>query len=61
MTTADAPGRAGRPGTALSKKPIVVAALFRTLAGMSFAPNAFDKAKSMKQVLKIVKGTGFLG
>ena len=60
-------------GPRLSQKPIVVAALsihsvearhaayFRTLAGMTFAPKAFDQAKSMKQVLKIVKGTGFLG
>jgi Ferritin-like domain len=60
-------------GPRLKQKPIVVAALsihsvearhaayFRTLAGMTFAPNAFDKSKSMKQVLKIVKGTGFLG
>ena len=37
------------------------AAHFRSLAGMNFAPTAFDKSRSMKQVLKIVKGTGFLG
>ncbi|MBN1530784.1 MAG: ferritin-like domain-containing protein [Thermoleophilaceae bacterium] len=37
------------------------AAHFRALAGMDFAPKAFDSPKSMKQVLKIVKGTGFLG
>jgi len=60
-------------GPRLKQKPIIVAALsihsvearhaayFRTLAGMSFAPKAFDQAKSMKQVLKVVKGTGFLG
>ena len=27
---------------------------------MTFAPDAFDAAKSMKQVLKIVNGTGFI-
>ena len=60
-------------GPRLSQRPIVAAALsihsvearhaayFRTLAGMPFAPKAFDKAKSMKQVLNIVKETGFLG
>jgi ferritin-like protein len=60
-------------GPRVSQKAVVQAALsihsvearhaayFRTLAGMTFAPNAFDKSKSMKQVLKIVKGTGFLG
>jgi hypothetical protein len=60
-------------GPRLSQKPIVVAALsihsvearhaayFRSLAGMTFAPKAFDKPKTMKQVLKVVKGTGFLG
>jgi len=60
-------------GPRISQKAVVVAALsihsvearhaahFRSLAGMTFAPTAFDKARSMKQVLKIVKGTGFLG
>jgi hypothetical protein len=60
-------------GPRISQKAVVVAALsihsvearhaahFRSLAGMNFAPTAFDKARSMKQVLKIVKGTGFLG
>ncbi|MBA3261377.1 MAG: ferritin-like domain-containing protein [Thermoleophilaceae bacterium] len=59
-------------GPRLLQKPVVVAALsihsvearhaahFRTLAGMSFAPKAFDKAKTMKQVLKVVDGTGFI-
>jgi hypothetical protein len=59
-------------GPRLLQKPVVRAALsihsvearhaahFRSLAGMSFAPNAFDPAKSMKQVLKIVEGTGFI-
>ena len=59
-------------GPRLLQKPVVAAALsihsvearhaayFRSLAGMSFAPNAFDKAKNMKQVLKVVKGTGFI-
>jgi Ferritin-like domain len=57
----------------VSQKAVVAAALsihsvearhaahFRSPAGMTFAPAAFDKARSMKQVLKIVKGTGFLG
>ena len=60
-------------GPRISQKAVVAAALsihsvearhaahFRSLAGMTFAPTAFDKARSMKQVLKIVKGTGFLG
>jgi Ferritin-like domain len=60
-------------GPRLKQKAVVQAALaihsvearhaahFRTLAGMSFAPTAFDKPRSIKQVLKIVKGTGFLG
>ncbi len=60
-------------GPRISQKAVVAAALsihsvearhaahFRSLAGMTFAPAAFDKARSMKQVLKIVKGTGFLG
>jgi hypothetical protein len=59
-------------GPRLLQKPLVQAALsihsvearhaahFRTLAGMSFAPKAFDGAKSMKQVLKVVNGTGFI-
>ena len=59
-------------GPRLLQKPLVQAALsihsvearhaahFRTLAGMSFAPKAFDPAKSIKQVLKVVKGTGFI-
>ena len=59
-------------GPRISQKAVVQAALaihsvearhaahFRSLAGMSFAPNAFDPAKSMKQVLKVVEGTGFL-
>jgi hypothetical protein len=34
------------------------AAYFRSLAGLSFAPRAFDPAKSMKQVRKVVEGTG---
>jgi rubrerythrin len=36
------------------------AAHFRTLAGMNFAPKAFDQPRTMNQVLKIVKGTGFI-
>ena len=59
-------------GPRLLQKPVVKAALsihsvearhaahFRSLAGMSFAPNAFDKPKSMKAVLKVVTGTGFI-
>jgi hypothetical protein len=59
-------------GPRLLQKPVVKAALsihsvearhaahFRSLAGMSFAPTGFDKPKSMKAVLKIVKGTGFI-
>ena len=59
-------------GPRLLQKPVVKAALsihsvearhaahFRSLAGMSFAPKAFDKPKSMKQVLKVVDGTGFI-
>jgi Ferritin-like domain len=59
-------------GPRLLQKPLVQAALsihsvearhaahFRTLAGMTFAPKAFDPAKSMKQVLKVVTGTGFI-
>jgi hypothetical protein len=59
-------------GPRLLQKPVVQAALsihsvearhaayFRSLAGMSFAPKAFDPAKSMKQVLKVVEGTGFI-
>jgi hypothetical protein len=59
-------------GPRLLQKPVVRAALsihsvearhaahFRSLAGKSFAPDAFDAPKSMKQVLKLVKGTGFL-
>jgi hypothetical protein len=59
-------------GPRLLQKPVVQAALsihsvearhaahFRSLAGKSFAPDAFDSPKSMKQVLKVVKGTGFI-
>ena len=59
-------------GPRLLQKPVVKAALsihsvearhaahFRSLAGENFAPDAFDKAKNMKQVLKIVEGTGFI-
>ncbi|MBA2630153.1 MAG: ferritin-like domain-containing protein [Thermoleophilaceae bacterium] len=59
-------------GPRLKQKAVIVAALsihsvearhaaqVRSLAGMNFAPKAFDKAKSMKQVLKIVNGTGFI-
>ena len=59
-------------GPRLKQKAVVQAALaihsvearhaahFRTLAGKSFAPVAFDKPRTMKQVLKIVTGTGFI-
>ena len=59
-------------GPRVSQKAVVQAALsihsvearhaahFRSLAGMTFAPKAFDAAKSMKQVLKIVTKTGFI-
>ena len=59
-------------GPRLFQKPVVKAALsihsvearhaahFRSLAGENFAPDAFDRAKNMKQVLKIVDGTGFI-
>lgn len=59
-------------GPRLLQKPVIQAALsihsvearhaayFRSLAGMTFAPDAFDAPKTMKQVLKIVNGTGFL-
>ena len=36
------------------------AAHFRTLAGKGFAPRSFDKAASMKSVLKAVGKTGFI-
>lgn len=36
------------------------AAQFRTLGGKTFAPLAFDRAKTMKQVLKAVGSTGFI-
>ncbi len=36
------------------------AAHFRSLNDQNFAPNAFDPAKNMKQVLKIVGDTGFI-
>jgi rubrerythrin len=36
------------------------ASQFRTLEGKVFAPLAFDRAKTMKQILKAVKGTGFI-
>lgn len=55
------------------KQPAVVAAAvsiltvearhasqFRTLEGKTFAPLAFDRAKTMKQILAAVKGTGFI-
>jgi hypothetical protein len=59
-------------GPRLSQVPLVKAALsihsvearhaaaVRTLTGKPFAPVAFDKPKSMKQVLKIVGKTGFI-
>jgi hypothetical protein len=59
-------------GPRVSQKAVVQAALsihsvearhaahFRSLAGMTFAPKAFDAPKSMKQVLKIVTKTGFI-
>jgi len=59
-------------GPRLKQKPVIQAALsihsvearhaahFRTLAGQSFAPKAFDGAKSMKQVLRAVGKTGFI-
>jgi rubrerythrin len=36
------------------------AAHFRTLEGKTFAPLAFDRAKTIKQILSAVKGTGFI-
>ena len=36
------------------------AAQFRTLEGKTFAPLAFDRAKTIKEILKAVKGTGFI-
>jgi rubrerythrin len=36
------------------------AAHFRNLEGKVFAPLAFDRAKTMKQILSAVKGTGFI-
>jgi rubrerythrin len=59
-------------GPRLKQKAVVEAALsihsvearhaahFRSLAGMSFAPKAFDRPRNMHQVLKIVKSTGFI-
>ena len=59
-------------GPRLSQVPLVKAALsihsvearhaaaVRTLTGRQFAPAAFDKPKSMKQVLRAVKATGFI-
>jgi rubrerythrin len=59
-------------GPRVSQKAVVQAALsihsvearhaahFRSLAGMTFAPKAFDAPKNMKQVLKIVTKTGFI-
>jgi rubrerythrin len=58
--------------TRIKQVPIVKAAVsiltvearhasrFRTLQGKTFAPLGFDRAKSMNQVLKAVKGTGFI-
>jgi rubrerythrin len=36
------------------------AAHFRNLEGKTFAPLAFDRAKTMKQILSAVTGTGFI-
>ena len=36
------------------------AAHFRQLEGKTFAPLAFDRAKTMRQILKAVDGTGFI-
>jgi hypothetical protein len=36
------------------------ASRFRTLNGANFAPAAFDKPKTKKQILKAVKSTGFI-
>jgi hypothetical protein len=36
------------------------ASRFRTLNGANFAPAAFDKPKTKKQILKAVAGTGFI-
>jgi hypothetical protein len=59
-------------GPRLSQVPLVKAALsihsvearhaaaVRTLSGKQFAPKAFDKPRTMKQVLKIVGKTGFI-
>jgi len=59
-------------GTRISSPAIVKAALsilvvearhasrFRAINGNKFAPNAFGAADSMAQVLKTVKGTGFI-
>jgi hypothetical protein len=59
-------------GPRLSQVPLVKAALsihsvearhavaVRSLGGKTFAPVAFDKPKSMKQVLRAVKKTGFI-
>jgi rubrerythrin len=59
-------------GTRIKSKDIVKAALsihsvearhaarYRSLAGQNFAPRAFDRAASMRKVLKAVKGTGFI-
>jgi len=59
-------------GPRILQKPIVKAALsiltvearhaaqFRDLNNQNFAPRAFDRAKSMRQVLAAVKKTGFI-
>ena len=59
-------------GPRILQKAVIVAALsihsvearhaaaFRSLNGQNFAPKAFDKAASMKKVLKAVKDTGFI-
>jgi hypothetical protein len=59
-------------GTRISSPAIVKAALsilviearhasrFRAINGNKFAPSAFGAADSMTQVLKTVKGTGFI-
>jgi rubrerythrin len=36
------------------------AAQFRALGGKTFAPLGFDRAKTMRQILTAVKGTGFI-
>ena len=59
-------------GPRIKQRPVVKAALsihsvearhaahFRSLAGESFAPRAFDQPKTMRQVLEIVGDTGFI-